>query len=37
MKASGFIDGVTATEFAPERAMNRAEAAALIDRYKNPK
>ncbi|MUG69116.1 MULTISPECIES: N-acetylmuramoyl-L-alanine amidase [Paenibacillus] len=37
LKASGFIDGVTATEFAPERAMNRAEAAALIDRYKNPK
>lgn len=37
LKARGFIDGVTATEFAPERPITRAEAAVLIDRYKNAK
>ncbi|UUZ89456.1 S-layer homology domain-containing protein [Paenibacillus sp. P25] len=33
LKAAGWINGVTAAEFRPERPITRAEAAALIDRY----
>ncbi|MDQ1912388.1 N-acetylmuramoyl-L-alanine amidase [Paenibacillus sp. GD4] len=33
LKAAGWVDGVTATRFMPEKTMTRAEAAALLDRY----
>ncbi|SCW46274.1 N-acetylmuramoyl-L-alanine amidase [Paenibacillus tianmuensis] len=33
LKRAGWIDGVTAERFEPERLITRAEAAALIDRY----
>ncbi|GCL72729.1 N-acetylmuramoyl-L-alanine amidase [Paenibacillus naphthalenovorans] len=33
LKQAGWIDGVTAERFEPERSMTRAESAALIDRY----
>ncbi|MEK8131348.1 N-acetylmuramoyl-L-alanine amidase [Paenibacillus filicis] len=33
LKSSGLIDGATATGFAPDRSMTRAEAATLLDRY----
>jgi N-acetylmuramoyl-L-alanine amidase len=33
LKQAGWIDGVTADSFAPDRRMTRAEAAVLLDRY----
>lgn len=33
LKQAGWIDGVTAEKFEPERSITRAEAAALINRY----
>lgn len=33
LKRAGWIDGVTAERFEPERMITRAEAAALVDRY----
>lgn len=33
LKRAGWIDGVTAERFEPERLITRAEAAALVDRY----
>ncbi|CAG7655350.1 N-acetylmuramoyl-L-alanine amidase [Paenibacillus allorhizosphaerae] len=33
LKQAGWIDGVTSEQFAPDRSMTRAEAAALLDRY----
>ncbi|SDD24727.1 N-acetylmuramoyl-L-alanine amidase [Paenibacillus sp. UNCCL117] len=33
LKKSGLIDGATATSFAPDKSMTRAEAATLLDRY----
>ncbi|MCZ8513343.1 N-acetylmuramoyl-L-alanine amidase [Paenibacillus filicis] len=33
LQAAGWVDGVTAEQFRPERSITRAEAAALIDRY----
>ena len=34
LKQAGWIDGITADKFMPDRRMTRAEAAALLDRYK---
>ncbi|AFH65045.1 N-acetylmuramoyl-L-alanine amidase [Paenibacillus caseinilyticus] len=33
LRNAGWIDGVSADRFAPEKGMTRAEAAALLDRY----
>ncbi|WP_164824359.1 S-layer homology domain-containing protein, partial [Paenibacillus elgii] len=33
LKRAGWIDGMTAERFEPERLITRAEAAALVDRY----
>ncbi|MCS7458730.1 N-acetylmuramoyl-L-alanine amidase [Paenibacillus doosanensis] len=33
LKQAGWIDGMTADRYMPDRRMNRAEAAALLDRY----
>ncbi|GAA4854339.1 hypothetical protein GCM10023310_36650 [Paenibacillus vulneris] len=33
LKQAGWIDGITADRFMPDRRMTRAEAAALLDRY----
>ncbi|CAG7631066.1 hypothetical protein PAESOLCIP111_03261 [Paenibacillus solanacearum] len=37
LKQAGWVDGVTSGQFAPERSMTRAEAAALLDRYVSAK
>ncbi|WP_028547674.1 N-acetylmuramoyl-L-alanine amidase [Paenibacillus sp. UNC451MF] len=34
LKQAGWIDGITADRFMPDRRMTRAEAASLLDRYK---